>query len=169
MIMTSAEAAKYLRKLNEEYEALLDKEARSREFNAASGEDVEALRPEYDYAATQQRLEELEKAVRRVKHCINCFNVSTAVPEFGLTIDEMLVLIPQLTRQKAKLAEMRSRLPRTRVENYGRNANYIDYTYANYDLGEVEKDFEAVSDRLSAAQTALDKVNSTVRFEVETL
>ena len=41
MNYTSAQANKLLKKLNDEYTALLDKETRSRDFRAAMGEDVE--------------------------------------------------------------------------------------------------------------------------------
>ena len=45
MNYTSAQANKLLKKLNDEYTALLDKETRSRDFRAAMGEDVESVRP----------------------------------------------------------------------------------------------------------------------------
>ena len=48
--MTSAQAAKELRKLNDQHDALLARENKSREFVAAIQEDVEKIRPEYDYA-----------------------------------------------------------------------------------------------------------------------
>lgn len=44
MNYTSAEANKLLKKLNDEYAALLDKETRSRDFRAAMGEDVASVR-----------------------------------------------------------------------------------------------------------------------------
>lgn len=50
MKYTSAQANKLLKKLNDEYSALLDKEQRSRDFRAAMGEDIESVRPAYDYA-----------------------------------------------------------------------------------------------------------------------
>ena len=52
MKYTSAQANKLLKKLNDEYSALLDKEQRSRDFRAAMGEDIESVRPAYDYAKT---------------------------------------------------------------------------------------------------------------------
>ena len=70
MKYTSAQANKLLKKLNDEYSALLDKEQRSRDFRAAMGEDIESVRPAYDYAKTQARLEELEGTIRRLKHAI---------------------------------------------------------------------------------------------------
>ena len=54
MTYTSAQAAKLLRKLNDEYAALLGKEAKSKEFNAAVGENVESVRPEYSYTDAQE-------------------------------------------------------------------------------------------------------------------
>ena len=129
MNYTSAEANKLLKKLNDEYTALLDKETRSRDFRAAMGEDVASVRPVYDY-------------------------------------DEMLVYIPQLTRRKNKLLEMKSRLPKERVEEqYGRPSNIIDYRYANYDIAAVEADYEKTADELSRAQLALDAVNGRETFE----
>ena len=52
MKYTSAEANKLLKKLNDEYAALLDREKRSREFRAAMGEDIESVRPAYHYGET---------------------------------------------------------------------------------------------------------------------
>ena len=166
MKYTSAQANKLLKKLNDEYSALLDKEQRSRDFRAAVGEDIESVRPAYDYAKTQARLEELEGTIRRLKHAINRFNTTQVVDGFGITIDEMLVYIPQLTKRKSKLLEMKSRLPKERVEEqYGRQSNIIDYTYTNYDLTAVEADYEKTSDELSRAQLALDTVNQRDSFE----
>lgn len=122
MTYTSAQANKLLKKLNGEHAALLDKESRSKDFCAAMGEDVESVRPAYDYADTQNRLAELEQRIRKVKHAINVFNATHVIPDFHMTIDEMLVYIPQLTQRKNKLAEMKARLPKERVEEqYGRS------------------------------------------------
>ena len=157
MNYTSAQANKLLKKLNDEYTALLDKETRSRDFRAAMGEDVESVRPVYDYAETQIRLAELEAKIR-----------TQTVDGFDMTIDELLVYIPQLTKRKSKLLEMKSRLPKERVEEqYGRQSNIIDYTYANYDIAAVEADYEKAADELSRAQLALDAVNQRETFELE--
>ena len=166
MTYTSAQANKLLKKLNGEHAALLDKESRSKDFCAAMGEDVESVRPAYDYADTQNRLAELEQRIRKVKHAINVFNATHVIPDFHMTIDEMLVYIPQLTQRKNKLADMKARLPKERVEEYGRQSNIIDYTYANYDLAAVEADYEKTADALSRAQLALDAVNQRDTFEL---
>ena len=46
--LTSAEAAKILKKLNEELSSVMRKEEQSKDFLAAMGEDPETVRPKYD-------------------------------------------------------------------------------------------------------------------------
>lgn len=168
MKLTSAEANKLLRKVNEEYAAMLRLEECSREFNAAVGEDIETVRPEYDYKETREKLKALEGKTRKIKHAINIFNNTHIVDGFNMTIDELLIYIPQLARRKEKLAEMSAKLPKARVnEDYRRRSNIIDYTYINYDLGEVKKDLEAVTDELARAQIALDVLNTSTEIELD--
>lgn len=64
----------------------------------------------------QLQLRELEDKIRKVKHAINQFNLTQDVPGFNMTIDQMLIYIPQLTARKNKLNRMRSRLPKERVQ-----------------------------------------------------
>ena len=166
--MTSAMAAKYLKKLNEEHEALLRREKKTMTFTAAIQENKEEVRPEYDYGTTQEQLLELERKIRTIKHEINVFNLNQVIPSFDMTVDQMLVYIPQLTARKNKLDKMRSRLPKERVQDsFSRNSALVEYEYSNYDIQQVEVDYNKVADELARAQNALDKVNSTVTFEME--
>lgn len=167
MRYTSAEAGKLLRKLNEERDALEQKEARSSTFLVSLGEDAETVRPAYDYQCTQEALAELDRKIRTVKHAINTFNLSQTVPGFDMTIDQMLIYIPQLTARKRKLAGMKDRLPKQReTDLIGSSSNIIDYSYANYDIALAERDYEVVSDELARAQTALDVVNNIETMEI---
>ena len=165
-MMTSAMAAKELKKLNERHEALLGMERKSSEFVAAIQEDIETVRPEYDFQAVQKEFLEIEARIRVLKHAINRFNQSQTVPGFDMTIDQMLVYIPQLTARKRKLDYMRSLLPRERIQGGRGASNIIEYKYTNYDVKEAEKAYLAVTEELAKAQNALDLVNSTVGFEV---
>ena len=165
MQLTSSEAAKLLRKYNDELASLHNLEEQSSTFTVSVGEKEEEVRPAYDYAATRDKISELEGKVRALKHALNQFNCSTQVPGFDMTIDQMLVYLPQLTAKKNKLAGMKNRLPKTRQTRY--NSNLVEYTLINYDPAQVEADFEAVSDELARAQTALDTVNTGVRFTWE--
>ena len=169
MKYTSAQAAKLLRKLDEDISGLLTMEGMSKEFLASVGEDPETVRPEYDFNDTQGKLEKLEERVRTVKHAISCFNCSYVIEELGMTIDQALIYIPQLSRRKMKLEAMRNVLPKQRVsQGYGSSSNIIDYRYANYDIAKAEEEFDRVSELLSKAQNALDLANSTVEFDIKT-
>ena len=84
---TSAEVAKLLRGLNEKLSLLLSKENQSKEFIAAINEDIESVRPQYNYADTQKEIEKIEQHIRTLKHSINVFNITHIVPEFNMTID----------------------------------------------------------------------------------
>ena len=94
------------------------------------------------------------------------FNSTTIIPEFDMTIDEMLVYIPQLTAAKNKLAIMKDKLPKVR-EQTRVNSSILDYRYLNYDVETVTAEYEKVTDTLSKAQNALDSVNMNQTLEVD--
>ena len=168
MKLTSAEAAKVLRKMNDDLNDLWSRESMSQSFVAAVSENVEDVRPEYDFAKTRAEEAVLSEKIRKLKHAINVFNSTTVIPEWNITIDEMLVLIPQLTRKRDRLSMMKNRLPKERVEAGMRTAsNIIDYRYANYDIDAAQAAYDDASDRLARAQTALDLVNSTAKIELD--
>ena len=168
MKLTSAEAAKMLRKLNEEQATIKQKENKSAVFIAAIGEDIESVRPVYQYEDIQNQLAVLEEKVRKVKHAINMFNLTTVVPGFNMTVDQMLVYIPQLNERKNKLTRMAENLPKERVNASGYGVKTIvEYKYANYDIARVEADLTAATNELAKAQTALDVINNTATLEVD--
>ena len=168
MKMTSAQAAKLLKQLNEQHSTLRLKEDNSKSFLAALGEDIESARPEYDYNVIQEQLAEIELKIRKLKHAINIFNTTTVIPEFNITIDEMLVYLPQLTSRANKLSKMKNVMPKTRENSlYSRGSSVIDYRYANYDIKGADADYQVAADELAKAQTALDVINNTIEFEIE--
>ena len=165
--LTSAECSKLLKKIQAEYDALSAKESMSCTFLASVGEDPESVRPKYDYAKTRAQLDELALKIRRIKHALNLFNTQTVIPGYGITIDEMLVLIPQLTVSKQRLAAMAARLPKTREDSYAHSGGVIDYRYANYDIDTANADLQRVTDELSNAQLALDAINHSATLELD--
>ena len=167
MRVTSSQAAKLLRQLNDELRALQLKEANSCSFVAAIQEDVESVRPAYNFKEMRDAQAEVECKIRKVKHAINVLNTTTIIPDFNITIDEMLVYLPQLNRQCEVLSKMRDAMPKVRVSSGYSSGNIIDYKYANYDIEEVGRYYAELSDTLAKAQTVLDLVNSTVEFEID--
>lgn len=166
MKYTSAEAGKLLKKLNDERASILLREENGKEFLAAVGEDIESVRPDYNFATTQVALNEIETKIRKVKHALNVFNSTTVIPEFGMTIDEMLVYIPQLTMRKDKLARMKDRLPKVREQTHV-NSSILDYRYLNYGVDEAAAEYDKISDTLSKAQNALDAANMNQTLEID--
>ena len=81
-----------------------------------------------------------------------------------MTVDQMLIYIPQIRKQQSLLLEMRMRMPKKRLQ---RNSQIIDYEYINYDLKEVSAEYDRVSDELARAQIALDGVNAEAVIEFE--
>ncbi len=166
MNYTSAQAAKMLAKLQQDYDRLATQEENSKTFLASVGEDAESVRPAYNYEETKSQLSVLEAKIRKLKHAINAFNTTTVIPDFNMTIDEMLVYIPQLSKKKSKLKEMANTLPKARYKSYERT-NIIDYKYINYDLDTVKNDLDAVTEELSNAQLALDSINHTAVIDID--
>lgn len=157
-----------LRKLLEEKDMILAEESQGCTFNAALGEDVDSVRPQYSYEETRKRLENCNRKIRILKHAINLFNTSQEVGKTGMTIDQVLVYIPQLTELRNRLFRMQGRLPRQRTAVSGMGSNVvIDYSYANYSVEQAKADYVRVSDELRAVQAALDLVNATVHMQLD--
>lgn len=169
MKCTSAEANKFLKKLNDTYQAVLNEETQSSTFLAAMGEDVQSVRPEYDYFETQAKLRELEEKIMTVKHAINLFNTTHCPTGFDMTIDKALIYLPLLSEKVKKLGEMKARLPKSREmhDRFSGMGNIVDYRIINYDRTAAAEDYESAFDELMSLQTALDTVNSTEKFEIE--
>lgn len=166
MKITSAEANKMIRQLKDQYIMLTRQESNVVSFIAATTENIEDVRPTYSYEETASKLDEIDRKVRKIKHALNVFNSTTVVDGFDMTIDEVLVFLPQVTDRLRKLSIMLSKPAKSRAENTGRTA-IIEYEYLNYDLTKVQKDYDELLERKNKAMTALDLVNNTVQFEVE--
>lgn len=166
--VTSAEASKMLKKCLDERNIVLANERQCCVFNATLAEDVESVRPSYDYEVTQKVLEDFDKKIRIIKHALNCFNSTQIVAETGMTIDQVLVYIPQLSAMRDRLYRMQDRLPKQRslADGVG-SITVIDYCYTNYSVEKAKEDYIRVSDELRQIQTALDVVNTTVTMEIE--
>ena len=166
MKYTSAEANKLLKALETKRNSLLSIEEKSSNFVISVGENVEEVRPEYDFHGIQEELADLNGKIRAVKHAINVFNTTHTVPGFDdMTIDQVLIYLPQLSAQVEKLRRMAEALPRERKENF--RSNLVEYSIANYDPKEAAAEYERAQSELSSLQLALDAANAGEMMELE--
>lgn len=164
MLYTPSEANKLLKSLQDREQMLLEEEQKNRYFVVAHVENPEDVRPAYNFDEMEHSLDKVRMDIIRVKHAINQFNVRTEVPDTGFTVDEILVLIPKLTERQRTLRAMASKQPKERMASY--SSGLVEYSYANYDVPEVRKNYDLCSVQLDKCRTCLDTLNSTAR-EIE--
>lgn len=161
--MTSAEAMKQLKQLQVRRKQILAEEESVSKFIVATTESVEDVRPVYNFQFTQLDLGVVERNIRELKHRINVFNTTYMIPELGLTIDQVLVVLPMLNEEVTKLRRMAAALEKKRCgTGFGSRSNLIEYEYINYDRNQIREEYEKEAKRLADVQVALDKANTTV-------
>lgn len=101
MEFTSASANKYLRRLQDEKDRLLRTEQEVSTYVLAEGEAAEP--PAYDYGAVREKVAQIDGQARAIRHALHRFNMKTVLPERGITIDEALILLAQLSWRKERL------------------------------------------------------------------
>ena len=166
--MAKVSPATVARRINALREELTDLERYEKEassFTCTVGEDEEKYRPSYDYEGTQKRYREITQEIRKLRHAMNIFNSSTMVPEFDMTVDQLLVYLPQLRELKKKLGDMKNAPISGRSYDSYRGVN--EYTYSNYSVQKVAEDYRLVSEEYAKAHSALDYINITGEIEVD--
>ena len=77
MKLTSANANKLVRKLNEQKEYLIDKERDSYTYVCANGETP--VIPDYDYKEVAAKISDIDAKIVKIKHAINKVNVTETI------------------------------------------------------------------------------------------
>ena len=163
MQITSSALDKKIDQLGDELSKIEAKEKISRKFCAAVTENPDELRPDYDFVATQQKIDELHKEIIRLRHIRNLFNTTTQVGDTGYTIDQALVRMPLLRSELYKLDAMRKTEKKVRQ---GITGSVIDYLYTSYDPAEADELYKKYDAELKQLQTSLDLVNNTVLLTI---
>ena len=159
--MTSAQAMKQLKELQLKRRQILAEEQETCKFVAATTEDLEAVRPDYNFQFVQLDLDVVERNIRELKHRFSVFNCTYMIPELGMTIDQVLVALPMLSERVNTLRRMAGTQERRRASAYGSRSNLIEYEYINYSRDQVREEYDKLSKDLADMQIALDKANTT--------
>ena len=168
--MTSAYANKVLNKLTNDKEFWLQKENDGKLYRATI--DEEPVIPDYDYEKVQAEIARIDMQIMKIKHSINVANSTNKIPvgDSEMTVDMILIRMPQLNRRLAILDSMRKHQPKTRITDVfytTKSKPSPEYEYINYELEKVQADYDTISSQIALMQLALDKYNQTVEFDVD--
>jgi len=168
MKLTPAELQKLIKETNLELQGLMLQEKYGVYYTASISEDAEKLKPDYDLLTNLNEQHEMMKKLTHYKHALNEFNQNTVIPEFNLTIDELLVQMPIMKERVKRLREYKDSMGRQRVESsYLRSSNEPEYKYANFDRAVAEEQYKLYNDLLKKMQLAIDNINSTRKIKIE--
>ena len=85
-----------------------------------------------------------------------------------MTIDQVLINLPQLNERAERLRRMSMMQKVKRDRGYGSGmTGLIDYSYANFDPEVAKTLYDQAVEQIDKLQLELDKVNNTVEFDVE--
>lgn len=165
MFFTISEMEKELEKYKERNRVLASIEEYNSTYDMCNGEDVDIVRPKYDYEKTQKELKENIEVIMCIKYAIDNALSTFTVPEYNMTLDELKMYIEYLDKRISRLysLKMRSFFNRSMYDGI------IEYEYRNFDIEEVEKDYDDATLELRRAKDTLYKYLATEEFETDCL
>lgn len=163
LTLTSAAANKRIKALEDEKLSIRNQESDVQFYTSGINETVEV--PYYNFKETTEKIDAIDKEIAALRHAINLFNVTTVLPDEGITVDMALVRIAQLNRKAEELRKIKDRPEKVRYE--GRLGGVPTITYRNYDAEEVRNEYRKVTDEIYRLQMAIDTVNLSKQFDVE--
>ena len=124
-LMTINEIGKRIGDLKTERERLIGKDKKLRVFRASEFEDLEKLRPDYDYAGFQSELDRVEEEIRKLTAKAISILTTQKVNEFhDITVLDLLLYLNDLKEKERHASSL-----------------LLEYEYINYDIGKVETFF----------------------------
>lgn len=160
--LTSSAANKLLKKKEKELSDLLRDQENKSTFRCSLNEKVEDVRPtDYDLKDVLAKYISLQSDIRVIKHAINVFNTTATLPDFSplITVDQALILLPQLNEKYRIYNTLASNLPKERASV---TPTVIDYIMTNYDPATAKAVADDTYEKIQKVQTALDKLNNSV-------
>ena len=139
--------------LKTERERLIRKDEKLRVFSTSGFEDIEKLRPDYDYGSFQKELDHLDETIRNLTTKAVTILATERVKEYhDMTILEMLLLLRDLETKDQRLYAMAAHLEKERhPTELG-----IEYEHVNYDLSMVEEELRKTREEIEKVRTFSD-------------
>ena len=152
-LMTINEIGKKIGDLKTERERLIEKDKKLRVFRASEFEDLEKLRPDYDYEGLQSELDGVEEEIRNLTAKAISILTTQKVNEFhDMTLLDLLLYLRDLKEKEERLYEMTTHLERERHAS----PHLLEYEYINYDISKVEEGLRKTREELEKVRTFLD-------------
>lgn len=164
MKFTGNTALKAITILNDEKTKILSDENSNMTYSYFEGETP--VIPEYNFVETVKKINQIDSDVRALKHAVKKFNLESKGPITGLTADEILIELPQMTMLKSKLSSMRNVPDKKRLRSLS-GGNGSEYQIRNYNIEDVEAEYRRASLRLMNLQEDMNRINLTGEFEVD--
>ena len=100
-LMTINEMGKKIGDLKKERERLIEKDKKLRVFRASEFEDLEKLRPDYDYAVFQSELDRVNEEIRKLTAKAISILTTQKVNEFhDMTVLDLLLYLRDLKEKE---------------------------------------------------------------------
>ena len=110
-LMTINEMGKRIGDLKTERERLIEKDKKLRVFRSSEFEDLEKLRPDYDYAVFQSELDRVNEEIRKLTAKAISILSTQKVNEFhDMTVLDLLLYLRDLKEKEERLYEMTTHL-----------------------------------------------------------
>ena len=152
-LMTINEIGKRIGDLKTERERLIEKDKKLRVFRASEFEDLEKLRPDYDYAGLQSELDGVEEEIRNLTAKAISILTTQKVNEFhDMTLLDLLLYLRDLKEKEERLYEMTTHLEKERHVS----SLLLEYEYINYDISKLEEDLRKTREELEKVRTFFD-------------
>ena len=153
-LMTINEIGKRIGDLKTERERLIEKDKKLRVFRASEFEDLEKLRPDYDYVGLQSELDGVEEEIRNLTAKAISILTTQKVNEFhDMTVLDLLLYLRDLKEKEERLYEMTTHLEK---ERHFSSSLLLEYEYINYDISKVEEDLRKTREELEKVRTFFD-------------
>lgn len=156
MKMSLDSANKTVKLLKAEQSRILEEEHNNNTYSYFLGEEIYA--PDYDFASTQEKLSRISDAIIKIKVAVRKYNTEHILKD-NMTVDEAILRLAFLSKEKEKYDNMRKIAPKTRVNGSYRSSSVSEYRVANFSIEEVQARYVKVYEEVVTLQDSINAFN----------
>lgn len=163
MICSIDYANKIVKRLQSKHDELYSHERSVMQYSYYTTETP--IVPDYDFEATQSKMDEINNMIMLIKHDIRAANMKGTLknnPE--KTIDEAILSLAFLNKKKSKLQSMANMSPEQSFTRGGAQGSEIHK--ANFDIAEAKKAYNQICNLIMSIQDELNTFNILTQIKV---